>query len=276
VVKSHSTGETVEAPDARRPMNLDEVAYRAAVDGNIETVKIALANGADVNARYVPAGHTGPDTMLCIASEEGHCDLVKFLLERGADPNLSDNDTYDIKPLVLAKNERAIDLLVASGAAVDYARRPTGEDEDAGETALMRHASLGRIDCVRALLRNGACFYLWDHRGQTALDMARESSLRYSPFIKYREIIDLLEAVEAAGSWKVYVREPVVALLKLRYLCLAGRATPPPHLARCFGSPPIANADKARTRSRRLASSAARTPLPDEVFEHILTFWNFA
>ena len=72
------------------------------------------------------------------------------------------------------------------------------------------------------------------------------------------------------------MREPVVQLLCLRYLCLAGRATPPPNLARCFGSPPIANADKARTRSRRRASSAARTPLPDEVFEHILTFWNFA
>ena len=84
--------------------------------------------------------------------------------------------------------------------------------------------------------------------------------------------MNLLTAVENAGSWKAYVREPVVALLSLRYLCLAGRATPPPHLARCFGAPPIPADGEARTRARRAAS----TPLPDEVFEHILTFWNFA
>ena len=88
----------------------------------------------------------------------------------------------------------------------------------------------------------------------------------------YQDVVDLLTAVEASGSWKAYVREPVVQLLCLRYLCLAGRATPPPNLTRCFGSPPIANADKARTRARRATS----TPLPDEVFEHILAFWNFA
>lgn len=78
----------------------------------------------------------------------------------------------------------------------------------------------------------------------------------------YQGIVDLLTAVEAAGSWKAYVRKPVVALLSLRYLCLAGRATPPPHLARCFGAPSI--------------PAANSTPLPDDVFEHILTFWNFA
>ena len=102
-------------------MALDYATYVAAKDGDIDAVKKALADGADVNGRIDGAGEESEDTMLCIASEEGHCDLVKFLLERGADPNLSDNDDSDIKPLFLARDERAIDLLVASGAAVDYA-----------------------------------------------------------------------------------------------------------------------------------------------------------
>ena len=88
-----------------------------------------------------------------------------------------------------------------------------------------------------------------------------------------KRIVDLLTAVENAGSWKAYVREPVVALLSLRYLCLAGRATPPPRLARCFGAPSIPAAGEAQKRVRRAANI---TPLPDDVFEHILTFWNFA
>ena len=262
-------------------MDLDEVTYLAAADGNIDAVKIALANGADVNGRFLRGGTHKNDTMLCIASEKGHCDLVKFLLERGADPNLCDDDDSDIKPLLLARDERAIDLLVASGAAVDYAVRIAGAYAAAGETALMEQAGKGRIDCVRALLRNGACFSLRDHDGRSALDAAREI-LSHLPAINsmltekrrvYQGIVDLLTAVEAAGSWKAYVREPVVALLSLRYLCLAGRATPPPHLARCFGAPPIPAAGEARTRARRAANN---TPLPDEVFEHILTFWNFA
>ena len=86
------------------------------------------------------------------------------------------------------------------------------------------------------------------------------------------ETIDLLTAVEDAGSWKRYVREPVVQLLCLRHLCLAGRATAPPNLVRCFGAAPIPNAGKARTRRRRAAGS---TPLPDEVFAHILGFWHW-
>ena len=58
-------------------------------------------------------------------------------------------------------------------------------------------------------------------------------------------------AVRAAGGWKQYVREPVVKLHALRYLALAGRATPPKRLAGLFGS----------------------SALPDVIFDKILGFW---
>lgn len=58
-------------------------------------------------------------------------------------------------------------------------------------------------------------------------------------------------AVRAAGGWKQYVREPVVKLHALRYLTLAGRATPPQRLAGLFGS----------------------SALPDVIFDKILGFW---
>ena len=256
------------------PMVLDRVVYRAVADGDIDAVKIALANGADVNDRFVRQ-ELPDDTMLCVASERSHCDLVKLLLERGADPNMSDNEGADYRPLDLARDERTIDLLVAYGADVDHAR--IAEDTGAGETALMYQVLHFRVDCVRALLRNRASFGLRNIAGRTALDIARGISGNALGLSgaeeKLRAIIDLLTAVENAGSWKAYVREPAVALLSLRYLCLAGRATPPPRLARCFGAPSIPAAGEAQKRVRSAANS---TPLPDDVFEHILTFWNFA
>ena len=82
------------------------------------------------------------------------------------------------------------------------------------------------------------------------------------------KIVALLSAVRAAGSWKRYCREPAVKLLALRYLSLAGRATPPAHFARLFGTPPVQV--EAQRRPRR---GASRT-LPDGVFKTILAFWN--
>ena len=76
--------------------------------------------------------------------------------------------------------------------------------------------------------------------------------------------------MSTAGSWTGYLREPVVQLLALRYLSLAGRASAPANLLRLFGAPPIPNAGRARTRARRAAS----TPLPEEVFKLVLGFWN--
>ena len=101
-----------------------------------------------------------------------------------------------------------------------------------------------------------------------------ERVIQYAASNKSGCHLRLLRQVSTAGSWKGYLREPVVQLLALRYLSLAGRATAPANLLRLFGAPPIPNAGRARTRARRVASSAARTLLPDEVFKLILDFWN--
>jgi hypothetical protein len=245
-----------------------EAAYEAAWEGDLRGVEVALAAGTDVNQIMDDGG-----TMLKTAAEEGHHEVVRFLLEHGADPDLGVLGPFDSRPLHLADAE-IIDLLVAHGANVELR-------DHAGRTALMEHAGSLNVDEVHALLRHGGSFNDRDTDDRTALDLARRSSQRIfrppnferdrSRRYRGQQIIDLLEAVEAAGSWKRYKREPIVQLLSLRYLCLAGRAMAPPKLVRCFGAPPVPNAGKARTRSRR----AANTPLPDEVFSHILGFWSY-
>ena len=155
----------------------------------------------------------------------------------------------------------------------------------------------GSVETIRVLLKHGADWRLTagSAHNTTALDDADETLTYYDELehgcgyrigedvwrCHYSHIIDLLEAVDRAGSWKNYmraVREPCVKLWTMRYLCLAGRAHAPPKLLRLFGSSkapkPVAGAVAARTRSKRLASSAARTTPPDEVFKHILGFWD--
>lgn len=51
--------------------------------GNLEGVRQALANGANINQR-----DAGQDTALTWASYKGHAEVVRILLENGADPNI--------------------------------------------------------------------------------------------------------------------------------------------------------------------------------------------
>ena len=255
-------------------MTLSDATLAAATGGDIRAIEAALASGTDVND--LGCYHYDDDcTMLTLAAENCQHEVAKLLLVKGANPNLIDDD---LRPaLHKAGDAQMVDLLVVHGAIVD------GGMDEVDETALFAQACnylYSNIDCVRALLRHGTDFTLENFEGHTA----RSSALLMSQAPRWEggegweagqgrlhETIDLLTAVEAAGSWKRYVRElrePVVQLLCLRYLCLAGRARPPAYntlLVRLFGAPPVANAAKARR---------AANLLPNEVFAHILTFWN--
>ena len=57
----------------------------AAFDGNFEAVKKSIRDGADID--YPCPTPTGTTTALFFASQDGHTEVVRFLLEAGADPN---------------------------------------------------------------------------------------------------------------------------------------------------------------------------------------------
>tara|TARA_B100000475_G_scaffold36418_1_gene23697 strand:- start:60 stop:824 length:765 start_codon:yes stop_codon:yes gene_type:complete len=251
-------------------MVLSEAACDAAMYGDLRGVEVALATGTDVNDMTLDGL-----TMLVISVEDGHYDVARFLLEHGANPNLI-ADEGDFTPLIVAKTAPSIDLLVAHGAELDY------QETAGGNTALHERAgyppTAESYDAVRALLRHGASTKLENNDGRNAVEECEfwvdlRGRQYPSPNISLCPL-RLLRQVSTAGSWTGYLREPVVQLLALRYLSLAGRASAPANLLRLFGAPPVRNAGKARTRARRAASSAARTPLPEEVFKLVLGFWN--
>ena len=68
--------------------NNDLALLLATEEGHLEVVKFLVENGANIHADNYGA--------LRVASQNGHLEVVKFLVERGADPSVLDRS--DPKP----------------------------------------------------------------------------------------------------------------------------------------------------------------------------------
>ena len=130
--------------------------------GNLDTVRLLVEKGADVNLN---AGGTTP---LIIATVLGHAEIVQFLIEKGADANAKDSGFHQATPLMSAAGEGFLDIvkILLQGKAV------LDDKDDNGITALMYAARQGRSDVVEYLLGKGANPNTRDNTGTTALMLA--------------------------------------------------------------------------------------------------------
>ena len=79
--------------------------YQAAAEGSLEVVKLLIAGGANVNQC------TGAGTALAIACAYEQLDIVRYLVEAGADPALADKD--GASALSISTDYDSADLLAA-------------------------------------------------------------------------------------------------------------------------------------------------------------------
>lgn len=121
---------------------------QAVKDAKGEEVEAALnkpgttiVNTRDINNR---------ETALHIVAKRNDATYTRFLLQRGADPNLRDN--HGNTPLMIAV-ELSADGVV--GALLDY-KANVNLGNDGGETPLIRAVQRRDIDLVRQLLAAGA------------------------------------------------------------------------------------------------------------------------
>ncbi|MDC0857561.1 ankyrin repeat domain-containing protein [Rickettsiales bacterium] len=133
----------------------------AAQNGHPEIVKLLLDRGAEVNQ----AGRYGT-TPLHIAAHRGHREAVQLLLDRGAEVNQSDNDgTTPLCIAVINGHREAVQLLLDRGAEVNQA-------DDDGETPLYIAVINGHREAVQLLLDRGAEVNQSDNDGTTPLCIA--------------------------------------------------------------------------------------------------------
>lgn len=116
----------------------------AASRGDLDRVKQLHEDGAHIN-------HTlHGSSALMKAAWMGHSEMLEFLLEKGADVNLTDSGSASALLVAVYKGhlEVAI-LLVEKGAALDQA-------DNGGLTPLMKATANGHLEMVALLLEKGA------------------------------------------------------------------------------------------------------------------------
>jgi ankyrin repeat protein len=142
----------------------DVLLLNAARSGNFNQILAILTQGANVDA-------TDRDgtTALMFAAQQGYTEIVRVLIEAGANLNLP-RKRYGLTALMLAASEARADVLqtlVAAGADVNA-------KNDDGSTALMIAAHKGHLMVVQILLGAGADVNLQDKDEDSALKLAAQ------------------------------------------------------------------------------------------------------
>ena len=284
--------------------------------GDLSVVKAWLESGGDANGLFDPDAHDGGREachptlnawveggvsvlMLAVGLETAESDaddceerleLIRYLISRGADPNIATSD--GCTPLHLLAEMRSsgyfrfivANLLCDAGANLEACPAADGTLVR-GYTplaAFLANYHEDNVDYLRLLLRRGASLdfpavqqawrgiirntaeeflraqLLWFASTSCSVTSSSEKA-RYTQRIE--EKLRLVTAVRAAGSWKSYLRTPHKSLLRLRSLLARDRAR----------RRPLWDKPTPHALVRLFAPS-----LPNGVFWHVLSYWREA
>lgn len=137
--------------------------HHAAKLGNLEIVSMLLETGqADVNAQ-----DTGGWTPIIWSAEHKHVDVIKVLLNRGADVTISDKElNVCLHWAAYAGNVDIAELVMNSGCSLASVNLH-------GDTPLHIAAREGFLECVTLFLSRGADIDVVNREGDTPLSLAR-------------------------------------------------------------------------------------------------------
>jgi len=186
-------------------MRLREVSrkFKHLIDNNDYFWKLKTQRDFEVEDRYPETGTWKAEYFrysgvlapkLINAVKAGNANLVRRLLDLGADPNTASRRFRDHRrtALMLASlggHLEIVDLLLAAGANVD--------DRSANKnTALMFASSRGHLPIVKRLLAAGADVDVVGYAGRTALQYALDK--------RYSEITATLRAAGAQGYFRAW------------------------------------------------------------------------
>ena len=141
----------------------------AACKGHKNVVKILIDKGADPNeACHFPYSGYTPVNM---AASAGHKDVVQLLLDKGADPNEA-STRMGFTPLhgaASGSHKYVVQLLLERGAEPNRITKDGYQ-----ETPLHLAAERGQLDVVKMLLDGGANSHATDYYGRTPMQQAAD------------------------------------------------------------------------------------------------------
>ena len=152
--------------------------------GHLEIVKILIDSGANLNLRGNELAREGY-TALIYSAYNGHQKIVEALVEAGADVNIQ--NTYEQTALIISSEQghlETVKVLIEAGADVNLQGQAEWTIEK-GWTALIHASRVGHLEVVKSLIDAGADLRLKTAGGWTALKHALNQ--------KHKEVVKVLE-----------------------------------------------------------------------------------
>ena len=151
------------------PLALPKRIAAAAENGKVGVVQTWLAGDGRVDATCVHRGVSGC-TLLLIAAEHGHTQLVEVVLKHGAEADARDSgDSTALMAAALSGYEQVAEMLLRHGAGINLQNSLCGTAHTTSARYRVLAAFYGHPAVVLRLLRAGADMKLRTLVGETAL-----------------------------------------------------------------------------------------------------------
>ena len=143
--------------------------YDAAKAGDLERVILLVEQGADKNQ----VGKQFGRTVLIIAADNEHLDIIRYLVEQGADVEKVDDEGNT--PLIYASDHghlEAVQYLLEQGADRD---KTASSD---GFTPLHCAAQQGHLEITKLLMAYGADLNMRNNHGELPIDLTDNEEIK--------------------------------------------------------------------------------------------------